>query len=334
MKPNMPFVFLLCSERSGSNFITKIFDSHPEFCGPSPSHLIRTFSQNLWRYGDITFDENWRILCDDIADFMKNQLGKWQSQCSAERMKEKVRQRSLAAAIRYIYEREAHANRKSRIFIKENQIYSFISFLLTAFPDAKILYMVRDPRDMALSLKRSPAAPGRVYRAGQLWKTDQQSSIELYGILKDSGIITLLRYEDLLVNTESELLRICRFLAVDYHPLMLEFYTNDLTVENSQRINAWQNLQRPVLNKNFNKYRSGLSELEVCYLEALCKDEMQFLKYDCDHPPIKELSELEEQLLDFEKQTTFDQTEMLSDEEEITRVNRLAVIKRIIKRNL
>lgn len=330
----MPFVFLLCSERSGSNLITKIFDSHPECCGPSPSHLIRTFSRNLWRYGDISLDENWRILCTDIADFLNNQLGKWQSQCSVEKMEEKLRPRSLSAAIRYVYGKEAHANGKSMIFIKENQIYTFASFLLAAFPDSKFLYMVRDPRDMALSLRRSPATPGGVYRAGQLWKTDQQNSLELYGILKDSGKISFLRYEDLLTNTEDELFRICDFLGIEYHPRLLEFYTNDLTVENAQRINAWQNLQKPILKKNFNKYRTGLCELEIRYIEALCKDEMQFFRYDCDFPFGEELSVLGKQLIDFEKQAKLDRSETLSHEEDNTRINRMAVLKRIIQRHL
>ena len=109
LKPDMPFVFLLCSERSGSNLITKIFDNHPEFCGPSPSHIIRTFSRNIWRYGDINRDDNWHTLCSDIADFLNNQLGKWQTHCAADRLIKEVRQRSLSAIIRYIYENEALA---------------------------------------------------------------------------------------------------------------------------------------------------------------------------------------------------------------------------------
>ncbi len=334
LKADMPFVFLLCSERSGSNLITKILDAHPEICGPAPSHLIRTFSRNLWRYGDITQDENWHVLCEDVADFLNNQLGKWETQCAAGELKKEVRQRSLSAIIRHIYEDEARTRGKSKVFVKENQTYSFISFLLAGFPDSKFIYMVRDPRDMALSLKLSPATPGRVHRAGQLWKTDQERSIELYGMLKDSGKVILLRYEDLLVNTENELRRICGFLEVGYSSLMLEFYTSDLTVENSQRIDAWQNLQKPVLKMNFCKYRTGLSELEIRYIESLCIDEMQLLGYHCDFPQTAKSPELEKQLLEFEKQTTFDQAETLSDEEEIIRADRMSVIERIIQRNL
>jgi hypothetical protein len=187
----MPFVFLLCSERSGSNLITKIFDNHPQFCGPSPSHVIRTFSRNIWRYGDITRDDNWQTLCADVAEFLKNQLGKWRTLWAADKLLQDIKNRSLSALIRHVYEMETFACGKTRVFVKENQIYSFISFLLGAFPAAKFVYMVRDPRDMALSLKRSQATPGKVYRAGQLWKKDQEHSIQLYSVLKDLGRIIL-----------------------------------------------------------------------------------------------------------------------------------------------
>ena len=331
---DMPFVFLLCSERSGSNLITKLFDSHPQFCGPSPSHIIRTFSRNIWRYGDITRDENWQVLCADTADFLQNQLGKWRTHWTTDRLLQEVRQRSVATLIRHVYEEEALTCGKTRVFVKENQTYRLISFLLGAFPSAKFVYMVRDPRDMSLSLKRSQATPGRVYRAGQLWKNDQEQSIEIYGILKDMGTIILLRYEDLIVDPDRELRRICGFLETEYCSSMLEFYSNDLTVENAQRINAWRNLRQPVLSTNYKKYAAALNELEIRYIEALCKNEMQYLGYPLDFPQTAELNCLEKQLIDFENQLAPETNEILSDQEKKNRVSRLTVIDKIIRRNL
>jgi len=52
----MQFDFLLCSERSGSNLTAKVLDGHPEVCGPFPSHMIRTFSENYYRYGEVGRD--------------------------------------------------------------------------------------------------------------------------------------------------------------------------------------------------------------------------------------------------------------------------------------
>jgi hypothetical protein len=43
------FDFLLCSERSGGNLITKMLDAHPEVCGPFPTQILGR--ESLKRYG-------------------------------------------------------------------------------------------------------------------------------------------------------------------------------------------------------------------------------------------------------------------------------------------
>ena len=60
----IPFDFLICSERSGSNLITKIMDAHPDVCGPFPSHILSYFSRNLYRYGDLASEESWSCLLE------------------------------------------------------------------------------------------------------------------------------------------------------------------------------------------------------------------------------------------------------------------------------
>ena len=66
----MHFDFLICSERSGSNLITKILDSHPSVCGPFPALLIKNIGWYLFRYGDLQNDSNWRTLLTDVADYL------------------------------------------------------------------------------------------------------------------------------------------------------------------------------------------------------------------------------------------------------------------------
>ena len=60
----MHFDFLMCSERSGSNLITKLLNAHPRVCGPFPSHLFRTISSNYTGYGDLSTDANWETFIE------------------------------------------------------------------------------------------------------------------------------------------------------------------------------------------------------------------------------------------------------------------------------
>jgi hypothetical protein len=328
----MDFTFLICSERSGSNLITKVFDSHPGFCGPAPSHLIRAFANNILRYGDITLDENWRTLLTDVADYLTFQLGTWKTKWTADGLLRDVEERSLAALIAHVYRAEARAHGKSRVFVKENQTFAFTPFLLTAYPKAKFLFQVRDPRDMVLSWKLSPSHPGGVRKGTEVWKSDQANGISLYGHIKEASKIAILRYEDLLANAEKELKRICTFLGVDYSPTMLEFHKQDQTVANAERIKGWNNLGKPLIRRNFAKYRGRLSEVEIRYIEAVCAEEMAFFGYDPDYDNSVSIEELRPEIDAME--STLDKSEELSEAERNIREKRLAVIHRIIGRKL
>ena len=78
MTTNSPkFVFLLCSERSGSNLITRMLGSHPVVCSPSPAHLVRILCENRLRYGDLRVDRNWHALLDDTMALFLTKLGSW-----------------------------------------------------------------------------------------------------------------------------------------------------------------------------------------------------------------------------------------------------------------
>src|SRR5262245_15835271 len=65
-------IFQMCSERSGSNLMTKIFDAHPEVVAPSPAHLFRIFSDLAWKYNDGSAS-----LQQDLLDMFDAKVGTW-----------------------------------------------------------------------------------------------------------------------------------------------------------------------------------------------------------------------------------------------------------------
>lgn len=329
----MPFTFLICSERSGSNFIAKIMDAHAEVCGPSPTHITRIFAENLLNYGDLSLDDNWRTLLADVASVIANALAQWRREWTADALVEAVEERTLAGVLRCVFEAEARAHDKSRLFIKENHTYRFLPFLVTAFPEARFVYLVRDPRDMALSMKSARSVPGGVIRAAGIWHQDQSSGLRAYGGMRQSGRILLLRYEDLVADAERQVARVCDFLGIGYRPEMLEFYKNETTRLNAERLEAWSNLARPILRDNFNKYRGRLSELEIRYVEAVNHRQMETLGYPRDFDPVADPDKLRPELAADEAAAGLDEVEYSAREQEI-REARLGVLQRILGRRL
>ena len=274
----MHFDFLICSERSGSNLIAKVMDGHPQVCGPFPSHVMRTFCPHYYLYGDLSQDGNWTDLTEDVADYLANIFAQWESSVSGAELRENCANRTLAEIIRYAYEKEARTRGKQRVFVKENHAYQFIPFTLANFPQSRFVWLVRDPRDMGLCQRDSILAGG-VQRAVEAWKPDQAESLKVYGYLKDTGRILLLKFEDLVGRAEETARRLCDFLQLPYAPEMLEFHKNANVARNASTITAWEDLGKPIIADNFNNYKTGLSEAEIRFVEAYCREEMQALGY-------------------------------------------------------
>jgi hypothetical protein len=308
----MPFDFLICSERSGSNLITKILDAHPRICGPFPSHMIRTLALNINNYGDLNVDRNWRVLLEDTAELLEHGIAKWKTSFSAEQLAQEIRARTLDSLIRFVYEAEAGANGKNRVFVKENHTYTFLSYLVAHFPASKYVFLVRDPRDMALTWKEAPSAHGAVKSAARQWKEDQRRGLVAYGFLKDLGNIILIRFEELVGDTENTVREVCRFLGVEYSPAMLEFHSKEIVGENAARMSGWEDLRQPIIRDNFNLYKTKLSETEIRFVETLCREEMSFFGYEPRFDDSVPLGELARSLS--EELTTRDEDELTDTE--------------------
>jgi len=284
----MQFDFLVCSERSGSNLITRIMNAHPEVCGPFPTHVIRTFSEALYRYSDLSIDAHWRALLEDVAALQGGSFAEWASGVTAAFLEENVSSRDLGSVVRCVFEVEAGKQGKRRLFVKENHVCGFADFLLTHFPEACFLQLVRDPRDMALTWKR--LGRGGVVAAARTWRDDQDAAIALAERI--TGRLHVTSFEDLVRDPETVLRKICEFLGLAYSERMLLFYEDPFTQRNADRIVSWQDLRKRIQPDQAGIYRDGLAEVEVRYVEAVCAREMSQFGYTPDFPPDRDLEEL------------------------------------------
>lgn len=294
--------FLMCSERSGSNLITRMLDAHSQICGPAPKHLINPVARNLFRYEPLTDAAQWRALLADIHGLLAADFSRWRTTFSLDDLAGLAPPGDVSTLIRRIYEREAQAHGKTQVFVKENHVYEFIAFLLIHYPQANYVYQVRDPRDMALSWKNNPSHPGGVVRAARQWQTDQQNSLKLFSELRRLGRAVLVHYEALIERPEEVLSEVVALLGLAYEPGMLSYHESALTRANAQQQHAWANLGKALMSDNKHKYREALSADEIRAVESLCFFEMRHLGYDCDFDK-SELDRFAAQALpDFERQ--------------------------------
>lgn len=275
----MSMFFLMCSERSGSNFITKLLNGHENICGPSTKHLINPVARNLFRYGDLTDEKNWNELLVDIHRLFSVDFSVWKSEQDFNTMKELASSGDIAGLIRNLFLEEAKAHGKQHVFIKENHVYEFFPFLQAHFPEARYVYLIRDPRDMALSWKKNRDHPGGVVTAARQWRQDQVQNMKNYHLLAADKRAYHLCYEDLIVNTQPQCKAIFSILGVPFDEKIRDFYKDEYTQKNAGQVDAWNNLSKPVLTDNSKKYKAEMAEEEIAAIESICFYEMIYFGY-------------------------------------------------------
>ena len=326
------FTFLISTERSGSNFLAALINGHPLVSGPPPTHLFRLFANNRGNYGDLDNNASWTALVEDVVLNFACGLGSWKTSITEQDLKDRAKERSVAELLRIIYESEADCDRASHIFVKENHTYSFAPFILAHFPNCRLVYLVRDPRDVASSWACTRSLSGGVAEAVDVWVADQSASLSLANQLRDTGRMVLLRYENLVNDTEQTLQKLTGFLNLPYQNSILDFYRQPRTIGNAERIEAWTNLSRPVMRGNTGKYRSTLSTTDIRYIELSCHRMMRKLGYSCDfvtEPPDEEQCGQQRAALRLQVNTG---KHTVNHEEQEIRDRRLAAINRVLSR--
>lgn len=297
--------FLISSERSGSNLITKILNSHSEICGPSPKHLINPTLRNFFRYNPLENKKNRDEFIQDLSNLINVDFGLWRSKVTITELEQILDDSNIFELLRKIYWKEAVANKKSSVFIKENQIYEYLLYLEQYYPESKFIYLIRDPRDMALSWKESKIHQGGIIHGAYQWKKDQQQTLKYCPYLLDKKKLILIRYEDLISHPEGILKAICEFLGVSYESNLLNFHKNDSTIKNAQKNLPWRNLSKPLLQRNSGKYKSSLKEYDIKIIEKICQYEMIHFGYETNFSKeeLKQISDrkvLEEKNIELE----------------------------------
>jgi hypothetical protein len=325
------YSFLICSERSGSNFITKLLDGHPEISGPSPIHLLRYFVPIEYRYGPLTELDNWQNLTADVLNFFNLKISHWESDFTLKELAG-LSNRSLVSLFQHIYQTEASFSGKSLSFVKENHAYKLAPFYMMNFPEAKYIWSYRDPRDMALSWKRDAILRGGIVRAANVWKEDQKMTSFFYNTMVCHDKVCKVSYETLTSDIEQQSRKICNFLDLEYSPLMANLENSTAASKNAQASIGWENLNKGVLKDNSRKYLTGLDDREIRFIEYLCHDEMSALGYSFEFPRVdrNEFIHLQ-QTLSQEEQFEKEAYQAVSDEEKAKRKAWVTCLNRIQK---
>lgn len=221
---NMPYqntnpFFVVGAQRSGTTMLRLMLNAHPRLVVPFESAFIPKYHRRAGEYGDLSQPANIARLLDDIRGEPHVARGGLVTDPAAVLA---ASPRSYAELVRSIFERHAAAKGKPRWGDKTPGYGSDLDILWQLFPGCRVIHVVRDGRDVALSNRGISWGVCSMPRIASLWRWETMLTRKLGNMI--GAHYMEVRYEDLVRNPERELRRICAHIEEDFDRAMLDYH--------------------------------------------------------------------------------------------------------------
>jgi hypothetical protein len=294
--PGPPAPFVVGATRSGTTLFRLMLDAHPEVGIPSETHFFhklvkrserREISPELLadtiiahkRWGDFRLDpDELRARFDAIEPF------------------------NLADALRSFYSLYAEKQGKTRWGDKTPGYLRYMRRIEWVLPEARFIHLIRDGRDVALSVLPMNWGPSTITEAAELW-------VERVTLARENGRTVShymeIKYEDLITETEPILRDVAGFLELPWDNAMLDYHeraeerlkekARDLPRKSSRgdqpaaaRMASHAMAKKPPDPKRIGRWRTEMSPEDREEYESVAGDLLAELGY-----PVGELAEPE-----------------------------------------
>jgi len=276
-------IYIIGTERSGSNLLRVILNVHSRIDIPHPPHIMRYFHPLAPGYDDLTDPASLGHLTDDVMRLIDTHIYPWDVEIDRERVVAEARPKTLLGVFAAIQEQHLEASGKARWGCKSTFMVHHVDDALERDPGARFIWLVRDPRDVAVSSRKSVFSPFHPMHTAQLWTDQQAQALALEARLGNN--LLRLRYEDLLAEPEARIREVCTFLEEDFEPGMLEYDQTPAARKGAVLSESWQNTGRPLLKNNAGKYKTALTSGELASVEATAGAMMDTLGYPRELDP-------------------------------------------------
>jgi len=270
-------VFVVGVPRSGTTLLTAMLGAHSRMdCGPETqffaharrAELKRVLHPRHWPTPGVEFvqslvlnrtpvHELFGIGPRDIASFLGS------------------RKPTLQALLESLTAVRAGREGKARWIEKTPNHLLHVRQIRSLYPNACIVRILRDPRDVALSLRGVPFASKSVLANLYSWLDRDERSWRFFEA--DSRSITV-RYEDLVTNPQVEITRVCGLLQEAFEEGMLTPQTSADAVIGA---GEWwkKNVRGPIQGTRVEAWRREFSDGEQQLASILCAEPLRRYGY-------------------------------------------------------
>jgi hypothetical protein len=273
-----PF-FIVCCSRSGSTLLQTLLDAHPNLSVPPESQIYYRFGPVFPYYGDLSVSENRRCFIRDLLN--DAYIQQWNLETSVDDIEEMIFHPSRAKIIEAIFRLYAEKKGAKRWGDKTPEHIRYLSLIREDFPNARLIHLVRDGRDVAEAYQRmmfgpvSPLGLGREWRREVMfWREFQQQ--------QGTDHTLEVRYEDLVRSPEDVLRTIAEFIEEPFVNTTGDYTNTELS--NTLGDESWHSsLQSGIRTDKVGVYRQRFSEREIELFEYVAGDALSAYGYALEY---------------------------------------------------
>jgi hypothetical protein len=273
-----PPFFIVGFQRSGTTLLRVMLDAHPRVAIPLDTvGLWDRYERKLPDYELLQTETGRQRIIEDLLE--EERITLWKAPFRREQIQQRWSDHSFPGLIDAIYREFAAQRGKERWGDKDPGNMVRIDQLNRWFPASLFIHIVRDGRDACLSQMQQDFGSNNLLDCACAWREEVQWVRRMGRLLGPERYIET-RYEDLILDTEAELRRICRFLGLDYDPAMLAYYTHAGETVPDEKRHIWPLIDQPPVRDNSGKWRRQLSRGQRICFEKRAGEVLGELGYD------------------------------------------------------
>jgi hypothetical protein len=276
-----PYLFIVGCARSGTTLVRRIVDAHPQIAITNEMHWItRQFNS---RNGIVTQE-----LVSELTRhkrFAQFEIPRQQF----EGLLGSEEALPYPIFLRRVFGLYGHIKSKPLVGNKTPAFVRSIPTFHALWPEAKFVHIIRDGRDVCMSILNWKKA-GRIVGRYATWEEDPVSTTALWwerkvrkaredGAALGQGLYHEVLYEDLVEDPERECKRLCEFLGVPYDDAMIRFAEGktktDLPNARKTPKKAWL-----PITPGMRDWRTEMPATEIQHFEAAAGNLLEELGYE------------------------------------------------------
>jgi len=272
-------VFMIGTQRSGSNLLRVMLSQLKEIAAPHPPHILQRMMPLVAGYGDLNNNAGFLQLIDDVCQLVENNPVPWEG-VTLDRVDimNRCRARSLVAVFGAVYDTMARAKGARTWLCKSLANIHYLDDIERYFDDFRYVYLYRDGRDVAVSFRKAVVGEKHFYHIAREWAETQRLALSTLSRLSPEQVITV-SYDDLTTVPVQTMRRLCRFLGAEYDEKVLEFHESGEAQRAAASSTLWSNVTRPVMSDNSRKYLTEASADDIRLFEWVAGDVLDTLGY-------------------------------------------------------